>query len=110
MAGLESCDHRIRAFGRLDVLPEPHHVPSRISQPLINQSVTPHVSCQLVRPVVRIAGGVATMAGARMPKATVNENGQPEPRKHNIWSHGQTLHADKQVLPESIATPVEFGP
>jgi hypothetical protein len=87
MGSFDGCYHRVGAFGWLKVLPESYHMPSGISQQVINKAITPHVSRQFGGPVVRVARGPAPVAGARVPEATVNEDGKAKTGEYDVWSH-----------------------
>jgi hypothetical protein len=78
--GLDSCSGEVGIL----VLPDPHDIPSSLTQLSIRVLVSAPIRFDLLAPEIFIAGGPGRVLGAAMPKAAVDENRHPRGGKGNV--------------------------
>jgi hypothetical protein len=95
-------------LGRV-MLPCPHHSPAADVEGSGYAAVAGLVTIELRHPVLPIPAREVAVLRTAMPKATVDEDGQPPACEHNIWSHPDLTDPQREVHTEPQASGMQDG-
>jgi hypothetical protein len=88
------------------VFPQPYDRPAGLAERGVGGSIAFDILLKLRLPVPRIGRWLATVLGARMPEAAVNEHRDSPRRENDVWPNS---HPVIQVQPKILPVPVSHG-
>jgi hypothetical protein len=92
------------------VLPHPNDSPSCPGEVFVDLTIALNVAAQLRHPVIRIGPRHRPVQRAAVPKAAIDENGDPYAREDDVWTNLSCLDDQREILAESQPTTVEVRP
>lgn len=89
------------------MLPHAKNLPAGTMQSRVGGSISFSGALQFGYPVALIRRGRMAMLRARVPEATIHEDGQPMASEYDVGSQSAVPDIQAEVLPESIACSVQ---
>lgn len=85
-------------------LPDHQNPPPQGVKLHVSPVISPDVATELLLPerLPRLRRGRVVATGMAVPEATMHENGQPVPRKHQVRGAGQVLAMKAEAVPEGV--------